>query len=81
MSEAQAPVADDAPVMIAWKAYQASPPFQNTFAWAKYVQIQTIDTGAQLIEHPHLPGSLWAVFLAGFEAGSAHAIHSHGGAV
>jgi hypothetical protein len=56
---AEAPVADDDPLMIAWKAYQETDDFKNSESWARHVV------------QPHLQGSLWGVFMAGFRAGQA----------
>ena len=56
---AQTPLPNDDPRMTAWSAYKATDEFVNTERWAKDTQII----------HPHLDGSLWAVFVAGYEAG------------
>lgn len=53
------PVRDDEPLMIAWKKYKETDEFKNSEKWAQYVT------------HPHIGGSLWAVFEAGFLAGQA----------
>lgn len=57
------PVRDDEPVMIAWKAYQATPEFVNTMKWARTLRLE----GREL-SNPYLDGSVWAVFVAGFLA-------------
>lgn len=49
---AQAPVADDAPVMRAWKAYTATDEHTNALRWAVYPE--------------SAEGSLWTAFVAGF---------------
>lgn len=69
MSDVQRAVGEDEPLMIAWKAYQATPEFSNTKQWAETMQL-TIRTGPEIkIDHPHLQGSLWACFVAGYTAG------------
>jgi hypothetical protein len=54
-----APVPADAPVMVAWKAYQETEEFANTKRWASVEE--------------HTLGSLWAAFYAGFYACAAPA--------
>jgi len=49
------PVPHDALSMVAWNSYQKTEDFENTKRWAE----------------AHLQGSLWAVFEAGFQAGTA----------
>jgi len=56
-NKAMTPVADDDPIMIAWKKYQATDDFANTSQWATNPK--------------HLQGSLWAVFLSGWNARAA----------
>jgi len=49
--------------MVAWKEYQASDDFANSQKWAR---------------HPaHTEGSLWAAFLAGFQAATERAAMLH----
>lgn len=60
-------LSDDDPRMIAWKAYQATPEYANRRKWARHVSVSA--DGEQRIEHPYLDGSLWALFLAGYQAG------------
>lgn len=50
----QAPVPQDSPLMIAWKAYKATPEYANALRWGTYQE--------------HTEGSLWAAFEAGFNA-------------
>lgn len=47
-------VPEDHPLMIAWKTYQATDDFANTKKWAMH--------------HEHVQGTLWAAFMAGFQA-------------
>lgn len=47
-------VAKDAPLMIAWEAYKATEDYANTKRWATKPE--------------HTEGSLWAAFMAGFNA-------------
>lgn len=51
------PVPPNHPLMKYWKAYIATPEFENTSYWAQF--------------HDHINGALWAAFCAGFEARSA----------
>lgn len=44
----------DEPVMVAWKAYQATDDYKNTRNWA--------------LHEKHVDGSLWAAFSHGFIA-------------
>jgi hypothetical protein len=48
------PVPNNHPVMLAWRAYQATPEYANTKKWA--------------VHEKHIEGSLWAAFLAGCTA-------------
>ena len=50
----QAPVPQDAPLMVAWNAYKASEEYANTEYWATRPE--------------HTEDSLWAAFVAGFNA-------------
>jgi hypothetical protein len=53
-------IPDDHPMMVAWNAYMESEEFANSKRWA--------------INPDHTEGSLWASFMAGFNAahGKAH---------
>lgn len=53
---AMTPCPEDHPLMIAWSAYKATEDFANTRKWALY--------------EAHVEGSLWAAFMAGFNAAS-----------
>lgn len=64
MSEAMAPVPEDHPLMVAWKAYKESPDYANTKKWAMHEE--------------HTEGSLWAAFMAGFAAGEDPQGHEPG---
>jgi len=57
MSEIMSAVPEDHPLMRAWKAHQATADFANSKHWATVPE--------------HLQGSLWALFMAGFNAGIA----------
>lgn len=62
-------VGDDEPLMIAWKAFQATEEFANAKRWAQQLQV-TVAYGPEVqVQHPHLEGSLWAMFMNGFLAG------------
>lgn len=66
-TQQQAP--DDAPLMLAWKAYRATEEAKNSEKWARtFVTKADPDNGAILVAQPHLEGSLWAAFVAGFTA-------------
>jgi len=49
-----APVATDHPMLVAWTAYKATTDFANTKHWAAHAE--------------HVDGSLWAAFVAGWDA-------------
>lgn len=69
MSEVSAKVPDDSPLMIAWNAFKASDGYANTLKWARHVAIRERETNALIeIQHPHTEGSLWAAFMAGWNA-------------
>lgn len=57
----------DHPLMIAWEAHKASDEYVNSLRWAQYVRQ---DDNLRL-SHPHVEGSLWALFVAGWEARAA----------
>jgi len=58
---AQTPLSKDDPRMVAWEKYKETKDYENAHRWALYVEHQ--------VSHPHIDGSLWAMFQAGFEAG------------
>lgn len=67
---AETQVEDDDPMMIAWKAYRASFAAENSERWARHFTVKADpENGAVRIAQPHLVGSLWAVFCAGWTAG------------
>jgi hypothetical protein len=69
MNEVMQKLDDNDPLMIAWKAYQASAEYANTSRWAKHIQIDAVDADGLLnIKHPHVEGSLWAAFMTGYRA-------------
>lgn len=45
-------VPENAPLMLAWKKYRASPEFTNSLKWAQQAE--------------HTEGSLWAAFVEGW---------------
>jgi len=71
MSEMQK-LPDDDPIIVAWKAYCQTDEAKNSRRWAQRLNFEQDTSGdtAQLT-HPHLDGSLWAVFLAGYRAGKS----------
>ena len=50
----EAPVPKDHPLMQAWEKFNASEEYANSFSWARHEQ--------------HRQGSMWAAFMAGWEA-------------
>lgn len=60
MSEAMTPCPEDHPLMIAWKAWQKTPDYENSFKWLAHDQ--------------HRQGSMWAVFMAGFNSANARGL-------
>lgn len=64
-----APVPKDRPLMKAWEAYKDSDEAKNSEKWARhFVCNASPDQGVIDIAHPHLNGSLWAAFCAGYAA-------------
>lgn len=59
---------DDHPLMIAWEKYRATEEAANSDKWARTIQISEPMQGQIIVTHPHTEGSLWAAFMAGFEA-------------
>lgn len=53
---AMAAVPDDHPLMVAWKKHIATPGYQNSKRWARIGNAENLE------------GSLWALFMAGWEA-------------
>lgn len=80
MSDVQAPVAADHPLMIAWKAYQETEGYHNSRGWAlqiaPMVQHGSPDAERQRRfeimpldqREQHVDGALWAAFVAGFQS-------------
>ena len=80
MSEAQASCPADSRVMIAWKAHQASEAYANSHSWAtRYIppddpeeieRIRQSDANpyTQQMKIQAVEGSLWACFIAGWNA-------------
>ncbi len=54
MMPTETPLSPDDPRLIAWNAYKRTDTFRNARAWA--------------LQEEHVDGSLWAAFLAGYEA-------------
>ena len=63
MSDAMAPVPADHPMMKAWETYRKTEDFRNSVKWAADVE--------------HRTGSMWAAFVAGFEAATERAASLH----
>jgi hypothetical protein len=67
MGEVQAQVPKDDPLMIAWEAYRATESFAVAKKWAETFEVRYCDNEVK-VRHPHIDGSLWAMFVAGFKA-------------
>jgi hypothetical protein len=72
---ASAPVPDDHPLMIAWKSYQATEDYANSYKWATAaIELAVIPppkdpTANRMTKDGYrrfVEGSLWAAFMAGF---------------
>lgn len=63
-----AKVPDDHPLMIAWEKYRASEEGVTSDKWARVLKVSEPMQGQIIVEHPHVVGSLWAAFMAGFAA-------------
>lgn len=83
---AMAPVPQDHPLMIAWKTYQATEDYANSYRWATagvehIVLPPPKDPMANQYTHEHykrfVEGSLWAAFVAGFNAATERAASLH----
>ena len=60
----------DDPLVIAWEAYRQTEEFDNSKRWAQTFHISNTrdePTGLR-VDHPSLEGSLWAMFMAGWNA-------------
>lgn len=76
---------DDHPLMIAWAAYQQTDDFKNTMGWAtKNIVITTAETAPEAnrvnLEEERArraQDSLWAAFMAGFNAATERAASLH----
>lgn len=62
-----APVPEDHPLMVAWNAYKATDDYANSRKWAIHRNHADDEQYVQWVE-----GSLWAAFMAGFNAGLGH---------
>lgn len=61
------PVPLDDPMRQAWEAYKQTDHFHNSLMWAENVRIENNN-----ITHPHILGSLWAMFVQGWRARETH---------
>lgn len=68
----QEQVADDHPMMIAWEKWRLSEEGRNSGKWAHFVKASEPMQGQVILSHPHLAGSLWAAFVAGWVAAGAN---------
>jgi len=79
--EAMSPVAKDDPLSIAWEKFKTTGRYANAKHWALSIQpmIQASDPEAERKRYSlmpidqrerHIEGSLWAVFMEGFNAGN-----------
>lgn len=55
---AMSPLKEDDPRMKAWQELRKTEEFTNAERWAKHTEVA----------HPHLEGSLWFMFIAGYDA-------------
>lgn len=78
-SEAQTPLDENLPIMVAWHKYIETEEFKNSKHWAMRIapMIQTDDPNKRkriedILPHEmrdnHVQGALWAAFYAGWEA-------------
>lgn len=76
----------DHPLMKAWTAHQATEDYQNSYRWATAAIEHAIlpepkDPTANRFTHDHyrqfVTGSLWAAFMAGFNAATELAASLH----
>lgn len=82
---AMTPVPADHPLMKAWTAYQESDDFKNTFKWATSAILIAAEPSApeanrvDPIEQRErrAQGTLWAAFMAGFNAATERAASLH----
>lgn len=77
---AMAPVPEDHPLMIAWKAYQATEDFKSSLFWVttdkrmrpERAEEVGLDPMANKVtdemREQRAKGSLWGAFMAGFES-------------
>lgn len=65
-----AALSPDDPLMVAWNAYKQTDDFNNSKRWAQTFHICNTrdDTTSLRVDHPSLEGSLWAMFVAGWNA-------------
>lgn len=68
MSNVMARCPDDHPLMVTWEKYRATAEAANSDKWARTVKVSEPMQGQIILEHPHVEGSLWAAFSAGFAA-------------
>lgn len=69
---AMTPADPDGPLMKAWEAFKQTDEFANSHRWARTMTLTFSPDGEKILcEQPHLIGSLWAIFSAGFQAGQS----------
>jgi hypothetical protein len=76
---------DDHPLMIAWNAHQQTDEFKNTLKWAKsaiLISTQATAPEANRVDpeearEQRAMGTLWAAFMAGFNAATERAASLH----
>lgn len=68
MGNVGALVPADDPLMIAWKAYQATDEYANTFKWATDPSLRHRREEDRQRREQHFEGTLWAAFIEGYEA-------------
>jgi hypothetical protein len=67
---AQSPLSKDDPLLIAWKAHQQTPEYDNSKRWAQtFMLCNSRDDPSKVeVQYCSLEGSLWAMFVAGWNA-------------
>jgi hypothetical protein len=74
---ASAPVPKDDPLMKAWEVYKESDAYANARRWAVHAEAFN-NNGVVTLMFPHVDGSLWSLFTAGYYA---HGIYADAAAV
>lgn len=65
MAGPSSPLPKDAPLMIAWEAWQKTAEYANALGWAESVTVRFSVTDPPVTQS-HAHGSLWAAFMAAY---------------